>query len=141
MRKPSFFIGWILSSLLMYGLFYVFHGLVTNDLLKISMPKTVFLSVAGFVYVCLGFGMSVLLDASFFRKEISNVFKRAFIAGPIVGVFLYAVALIIGVSFSAHFDLINLMVDVGWQILEQTLGILVIALVKSIAFHPQEMEL
>lgn len=141
MRKPSFFIGWLLSSLLMYALFYVFHGLVTNDLLKISMPKTVFLSVAGFVYVCLGFGMSVLLDASFFRKEITNVFKRALIAGPVVGVFLYAVALTIGVSFSAHFDMINLMVDVGWQILEQTSGILIIALVKTLAFHPQEMEL
>jgi hypothetical protein len=140
MRSPRFYIGWIISALLMYILFYVFHGILTNDLLKISLPRTVFLAVAAIVYLLLGFGMNVLIDASFFKKEVKNVYSRALIAGPIVGIFMYAVALIVGVSFSAKFTLINMVVDVCWQIVEQTVGIVAIALVKIITFDPNEIE-
>lgn len=140
MRSPRFYVGWIISAVLMYILFYVFHGILTNDLLKISLPRTVFLTVAGFVYLLLGFGMNVLIDASFFKKEVKNVYSRALIAGPIVGIFMYAVALIVGVSFSAKFTLINMAVDVCWQVVEQTVGIVAIALVKIITFDPNEIE-
>lgn len=140
MRSPRFYVGWIISALLMYILFYVFHGILTNDLLKISMPQSVYLTVAGIVYLILGFGMSVLLDASFFKKEIKSIYTRAFIAGPLVGIFLYAVALIVGVSFSAKFSVVNMLVDVSWQIVEQTVGIVFIAFVKIIAFDPNEIE-
>ncbi|HXB42204.1 MAG TPA: hypothetical protein VNZ49_16815 [Bacteroidia bacterium] len=140
MRNPRFFVGWLISAALMYVLFYVFHGILTNDLLKISMPKTAFLTVAGIVYLVLAFGMSVLLDATFFKKEIKSTYTRAFIAGPVVGIFLYAVAVTVGISFSAKFTMINMMVDVGWQIVEETLGILLIAFIKIIAFDPNEIE-
>ena len=104
------------------------------------MPQTAFLTVAGIVYLVLAFGMSVLLDATFFKKEIKSIYTRAFIAGPVVGIFLYAVAVTVGVSFSAKFTMINMMVDVGWQIVEETLGILLIAFIKIIAFDPNEIE-
>jgi len=140
MRRPSFFVGWIVSALLMYALFYIFHGILTNDLLKISIPRSVFLTVAALVYLVLGFSMSVLLDASFFKKEVKSTYTRAFIAGPIVGLFLYAVALIVGISFSAKFTMINMLVDIGWQVFEQTVGIVLIAFVKIITFDPNEVE-
>lgn len=140
MSSPRFYVGWVISAALMYVLFYVFHGVLTNDLLKISLPKSVFLTVAGVVYLVLGFGMSVLLDASFFKKEVKSIYSRAMIAGPIVGIFLYAVALIVGISFSAKFSMINMLVDVTWQVVEQTVGIFVIAFVKIITFDPNEIE-
>lgn len=140
MSSTRFFVGWIISAVLMYVLFYVFHGVLTNDLIKISLPKSVFLTVAGVVYLLLAFGMSVLLDATFFKKEVKSIYTRAFIAGPVVGIFLYAVALIVGVSFSAKFSMINLLVDVSWQIVEQTVGIVFIAFVKIITFDPNEIE-
>jgi hypothetical protein len=140
MSSPRFFVGWIISAVLMYILFYVFHGVLTNDLIKISLPKSVFLTVAGFVYILLAFGMSVLLDATFFKKEVKNIYTRAFIAGPVIGIFLYAVALIVGVSFSAKFSMINMLVDVSWQVVEQSVGIIVIAFVKVITFDPNEIE-
>jgi hypothetical protein len=124
----------------MYLLFYVFHGILTNDILKVSLPKTAFLTVAGVVYLILGFGLNVLLDATFFKKEVKSVFTRSLIAGPIVAIFLYAVAIIVGISFSAKFTFLNLMVDVGWQIVEQTVGTVVIAFIKVITFTPDEIE-
>ena len=140
MLTGRFYVAWLLSAGLMYLLFYLFHGVITNDILKISIPKTAFLTVAAVVYLLLGFGLNVLLDASFFKKEVKNVYSRAFIAGPIVAIFLYAVAMIVGVSFSAKFTFVNLLVDLGWQIIEQTLGIVVIAFIKVITFEPNDIE-
>jgi hypothetical protein len=140
MRSSKFYIGWLSSAILMYLLFYAFHGLLTNDLLKASLPKTAFLTIAGVVYLLLGFALNVLLEASFFRKEVKSVYTRALIAGPIVAIFLYAVAMIVGVSFSAKFTIVNMLVDVGWQIVEQTMGTVVIAFVKVITFAPDEIE-
>lgn len=140
MRSPAFLIGWIVSALLMYALFYLFHGILTNDMIKISIPRSVFLTIAGVVYLLLALGMSVLLEASFFKREVKSVYVRAFIAGPLTGIFLYSVALIVGISFSAKFTLVHMLVDVGWQVCEQTLGILVIAFVKVLTFDPNEIE-
>ena len=124
----------------MYLMFYAFHGIITNDLLKISIPRTVFLSIAAVVYLILGFALNLLLDAAFFKKEAKNIFTRALIAGPVVAIFMYATALVTGISFSAKFSLINLMVDVSWQVFEQTVGCIVIAVVKIITFTPDEIE-
>lgn len=140
MKARGFFTGWVLSSLVMYLLFYVFHGLITNDLLKISIPRTVFLTVAAIVYLLLGLGMSILIDASFFKQHVKNVLIRAVIAGPITGIFLYGVAIVIGISFSAQFTALNLLVDVAWQVVEQTAGFALIAVIKVITFNPNEIE-
>src|ERR1700758_1970536 len=114
MRSGRFYVAWMVSAGLMYLLFYIFHGILTNDLLKISLPKTAFLTVAAIVYLILGFGLTVLLDATFFKKEVKSVYTRALIAGPVTAIFMYAVAMTVGISFSAKFTLVNMMVDVGW---------------------------
>ena len=72
MKNGKFFVAWILSAGLMYLMFYIFHGVITNDLQKASIPRTVFLSVAAVVYLLLGFGLNVLLEATFFRKEVKR---------------------------------------------------------------------
>lgn len=140
MKSGRFYVAWLIASGLMYLMFYVFHGIITNDLLKISIPRTAFLTVAGIVYLILGFALNVLLDAAFFKKEAKNIFTRAFIAGPVVAIFMYATALVTGISFSAKFSLINLLVDIGWQVFEQTVGCLVLAVIKIVTFTPDEIE-
>ena len=132
--------AWLISAGIMYLLFYIFHGVLTNDILKISIPKTAFLSISAVVYLLLAFGMCILLDATFFKNEIKSVYTRALITGPVIAIFLYAVALVVGVSFSAKFTLVNMLVDVAWQIVEQTLGTVIIAFIKVITFTPDEIE-
>lgn len=140
MKSGRFYVAWVISAGLMYLLFYVFHGVLTNDILKISLPKTAFLSVAAFVYLLLGFCLNVLLDASFFKKEVKSVYTRALIAGPVTAIFIYALAMIVGISFSAKFTMVNMFVDISWQIVEQLVGTLVIAFIKVITFTPDEIE-
>ncbi|MGZ3861791.1 MAG: hypothetical protein ACXVPN_00095 [Bacteroidia bacterium] len=140
MKSGRFYVAWLIASGLMYLMFYAFHGIITNDLLKVSIPKTAFLSIAAVVYLILGLALNVLLDAAFFKKEAKNIFTRALIAGPIVAIFMYATAIVTGISFSAKFSMVNLMVDVGWQVCEQTVGCLVIAIIKIVTFTPDEIE-
>lgn len=140
MRSGRFYVAWLVASGLMYAMFYAFHGVLTTDIQKVSIPKTAFLSIAAVVYLILGFALNVILDATFFKKEVKSVYTRALITGPIIAIFLYAVAMVVGVSFSAKFTLINMMVDVAWQVVEQTLGTIVIAFVKVITFTPDEIE-
>ena len=64
--------GWIISAALMYLGFYVFHGVLTNDLLKLTLPKPIFLSVAAFVYLMVAFGMSVAFKSTTLKKNIKN---------------------------------------------------------------------
>src|ERR1700684_2707176 len=122
MFNSRFYIGWLLSATLMYLAFYGFHGLLTNDLLKITIPKTVFLSVAAFVYLMVAFGMSVSFKSTTLKKNIRLPLKRALLIGILSALFLYAVAFVVGVSFSYQVTLLNAMVDIGWQLVEQTLG-------------------
>lgn len=140
MRSGRFYVACLVSAGLMYLLFYIFHGVLTNDILKSSIPPTLFLSVAAFVYLVIGFAMSILLDAAFFKKEVKSIYTRALIAGPVIAIFLYSVAMVVGLSFSAKFTVINLLVDLGWQIVEQTMGTIVVAFIKVITFSPDEIE-
>ncbi len=123
MFNGRFYIGWLLSAALMYLAFYLFHGIITNDLVRLTLPKSVFLSVAGFVYLMVGFGMSVAFKSTTLKKNIKAPFKRSLLIGVLSALFLYAVAFVVGISFSYQITLVNAAFDIGWQLIEQVLGL------------------
>ena len=141
MFNSRFYTGWLLSAILMYTAFYVFHGMLTNDLIKLSIPTTIFLSVAGFVYLVVGFIMSALFKSVTLKKHIEAPYKRALLIGVSSALFLYAVAFVVGVSFSYQITILNAMVDISWQLIEQNLGAFVICLTNTFTlFHREEEE-
>ena len=54
MLTKRFFISWLLSSLLMFLLSYVWHGIFLTDLSRLSYPKALFLFFAAIVYLMIG---------------------------------------------------------------------------------------
>jgi hypothetical protein len=138
MFNSRFYIGWLLSATLMYLAFYLFHGILTNDLLKLTIPKTVFLSVAAFVYLMVAFGMSVSFKSTTLKKNIRLPFKRALLIGILSALFLYAVAFVVGVSFSYQITLLNAMVDISWQLIEQCLGAFVVSIANTLFYREEE---
>lgn len=138
MFNGRFFTGWLLSAMLMYVAFYIFHGLLTNDLLKLSMPKPVFLLVAAFVYLAVGFIMSALFKSVTLKKHIRAPFKRALLIGVSSALFLYAVAFVVGVSFSYQITMLNALVDISWQLAEQNLGAFVVCIANTLFYHEEE---
>ena len=138
MFNGRFYFGWIVSAIVMYGAFYVFHGLITNDLLKLTIPKSLFLSVAAVVYLIVAFGMSLLFKSTSLKKNIKNPFKRSLVIGILTALFMYGIAFTVGISFSFKVTMLNLMVDVGWQLFEQNLGAFFIAIANTIFYREQE---
>jgi hypothetical protein len=114
-----FFISWIVSSIVMYALSYMWHGLILNDLAKISISKDYYLQLAGFAYLGIGFLIGILHGIFKWRK--SNIRKGLLIGAP-VGAFIYLVAYVFGISFYANPSLTYLLTDITWQSIEQGLG-------------------
>jgi hypothetical protein len=103
----------------MYGLSYIWHGMVLNDFLKLSYPKDLFLSLAAVVY----FGVALFITVlTYMLKRIKDSFKWGIAIGASVGIFMYAIALLLGLSFNTQIDLTHLAVDVAWQTFEQGMG-------------------
>jgi hypothetical protein len=138
MFNGRFYLGWILSAIMMYVAFYVFHGVITNDILKLAVPKSLFLSVAAVLYLIVAFGMSLLYKSSSLKKAIKKPFKRSLLIGILTGLFMYGIAFTVGISFSFKVTMLNLMVDVGWQVFEQSLGAFFITIANTIFYYEEE---
>ncbi|HXD94051.1 MAG TPA: hypothetical protein VNX01_12625 [Bacteroidia bacterium] len=138
MFNGRFYFGWLLSAVLMYLAFYFFHGVITNDILKLSIPKSLFLSVAAVVYLIVAFGMSLLFKSTSLKKNIKNPFKRSLLIGILTALFMYGVAFTVGISFSFKVTMLNLLVDVSWQLIEQSIGAFFIALVNTLFYREED---
>lgn len=135
-------LGWILSAIVMFGLSYVWHGIVLNDYKLISYPFGIYLVSAGVVYLVIGFLMSRIFIAEFLGRFTEKTVVRGLISGSALGLIVYMTALVAGVSFSNGLEMKYLALDVAWQVIEQTFGGLVIGLVYLLVFEfvPEPME-
>lgn len=115
----KFFVSWLVCSLAMFGLSYAWHGMVLNDLIRISYPVDIFLAILSVVYLGIGLFITVLTYA---LKKIKDSFKYGIAVGAAAGVFIYAVAFILGVSFYTAVDFKMILFDLGWQTFEQAFG-------------------
>ena len=103
----------------MYGVSYVWHGMVLNDFLKISYPKDVFLIIAAGVY----FGIALMITIlTYALKKIKDSFRYGIAVGAGLGIFIYAIAFLLGISFNAVVDPKMIAFDLAWQTFEQGFG-------------------
>lgn len=135
-------IGWILSSMLMFGLSYLWHGVILNDYALISYPLGIYLFSAGVVYLVIGFLLNRIFIAEFLDRYSTKAVPRGLLAGVGLGVIVYMLALVVGVTFTKGLDLKYLVLDVMWQAIEQCAGGLVVGLVYMLVFEfiPQPLE-
>ncbi len=136
-----FFISWILSSVVMYIAFYWWHGIFLSDLSRITFSKPLFLVLAALVYPVISYVLYRSFETKILSKYISAPFLRGIICGILVGFILFAFITVLGVSFTKHVSLKYLMADCAWQVVEQVMGGLIIALGKKLIFEPQPEEI
>lgn len=131
-----FFVSWILSAVVMFSLFYVWHGIFLNDFKRIQFPITWFILFAATTYLLFGAGIYLLYESSFFKK-ITNLFVRALVCGAIAGISLFMVATIVNISLTRHLSPEHMMVDCVWQITEQIVGAMVVLVCKGFIHEHQ----
>lgn len=131
-----FFLSWIFSAIVMFTLFYVWHGLFLNDFKRIQFPLIWFVSFAAFTYLLFGAGIYFLYESQVMKK-VRNFFVRGLLCGVIAGFSLFMIATIVNISLTRHLSMQHLMMDCVWQMTEQIMGALVIVFFKIVIHEPQ----
>lgn len=108
---------WGLSTLIMFGLSYLWHGVLLNDYVNIKYPLWLHLMLAGVVYLVIAFVLTYLHQYTTVRH---HKFK-GLLLGSILGFFIYLIAFVLGVSYNPH-SIEHTVVDFIWQMVEQGLG-------------------
>ncbi|MEO6306198.1 MAG: hypothetical protein ABIP51_23825 [Bacteroidia bacterium] len=130
-----FFISWIMSAVVMFVLFYVWHGYFLNDFKRINFPLIWFVTFAAFTYLIFGAGIFFLFESQPLKKVRSSL-ARGLLCGVLAGFSLFMISTIVNISLTRHLSVNHLMVDCIWQMAEQTVGAMVIVLFKVIIHEP-----
>jgi hypothetical protein len=113
----------------MFSLFYIWHGLFLNDFKRIQFPLSWFVVFAAFTYLILGAGIYFLYESRML-KRIRNLFIRTLCCGLIAGLVIFMMATIVNISLTKHLSPQHLLIDCAWQISEQTIGAMLLLLLK-----------
>lgn len=137
-----FYLGWIFSSILMFACSYLWHGIVLNDYSLINYPLGIYLVSAAVVYLVIGFLLNRIFVAEFLDRFSQKAVPRGLLSGVTLGVIVYMIALVVGVTFTKGLDPKYMLLDVIWQAIEQSVGGLVVGLVYLLVFEyvPQPIE-
>lgn len=140
MNAKRFFLSWLFSSMVMFSLSYLWHGIILNDLQRLTYPLEIFLTGAVITYLILGF----LLTKIYLMKFPSGIAKRpllrGIISGALLGMATYVVAMVVGVSFSTQLKPEYILFDLMWQTAEQTFGGIAVAFVYIWIYEGNPME-
>jgi hypothetical protein len=136
MPTKRFFISWITSSISMFLLSYMWHGIFLTDFSRLSYPKGLFLSFAIIVYLILGAIIAKAIDIKlldyYFRHKPAI---RGLIVVGVLGFVCFSISSVVGVSFSNVASLENLLLDVCWQVIEQSVGGMVVGIVHILVLE------
>ena len=114
----------------MYGLSYAWHGLLLNDVSEMHMSLGTYLALAGLAYALIAAGLTYVVHAALSRGwiNIKMAFPvKAMGVGAIIGAGVYSVVFLSGLSFASH-ELQHVFLDAVWQVVEQAIGGLMVAL-------------
>lgn len=117
-RMP-FFLAWILTFVFLYGLSYTWHGVILNDLSRVTYPTNVFLLMVGAVYFCISFVITFLAQVLPFEKKMHI---KGLMVGAPLGLFIYLIAFVFGISFYSNPTLVHVLFDLAWQTFEGAIG-------------------
>lgn len=126
-----FFISWIICALVMFSLFYFWHGVFLNDFKRIQFPIGLFVSFAAITYLIISFGIYILFESSL-MKRFKNIFLKGLLLGALSGFTIFIIATIIHISLAKNLNSQHLLMNCSWQIAEQTIGAFVVVLFKVI---------
>jgi ABC-type antimicrobial peptide transport system permease subunit len=119
----------------MFGLSFIWHGVLLNDFKFIQYDKSIFLGLLALLYLFIAFGISFIL--SLYQPEEHKTTKH-FGIGGIIGFILYLIVFVLGISLAGK-GLTNNIINFLWQMLEQGIGAFVISVYLTIAHRKDKI--
>jgi len=132
----------LLAAAVMYLISWLWHGLALTDLEEISIPLTLYFSLAAVVYIILGLGMTFIVHTAILHEWISlkNGFPfTSMLIGAAIGFCVYLVIFVLGMSFTKG-GMVHVIADVIWQMVEQGVGGLMVSLGIIYDMHKRYLE-
>lgn len=120
----------LLAAVVMFGVSYLWHGVILKDLQDLQIPLTLYLVLSGIVHLCIGLVLTIGTHKAIEYEWISlkGPFPlMTFLIGSASGFFVFLVIFILGISFTKG-GVVHVVVDILWQMLEQGLGGLAVSL-------------
>ena len=133
-------LSWIVSSIVMYLAFYLWHGFYLNELSTLDYPKSLFYFFSALTYLGISFLIIRLYDFKLFKKYIPNLFTRGLASGIVVGILVFLISHVTGVGIGKSVTFQHLILDATWQCTEQCVGGILVALGNFFIFDPSTEE-
>jgi hypothetical protein len=124
----------------MFGASYVWHGVILNDFARLNYPKEIFLTGSVITYLILGFLVTQIYLMKFPKIIAKKPLTRGIISGVMLGMAVYVVSLVIGVSFSSALTTKYILFDILWQSVEQMFGGITVAFVYISIYEGNPVE-
>lgn len=120
----------------MYAAFYVWHGVFLNDLNRISFSKTLFLILAALVYLVISYILYRAYESKVTSRYISSPMLKGIVTGAVLGFIMFALVTVLGISFTRNVNITYILTDLVWQVVEQTIGGVIVGLGRILIFEP-----
>ncbi len=114
----------LFSAVLMFGLSYLWHGVLLKDLEGAQIPLGFYLLLAALVYLVIGFGLTFFIHKAIEQEWISlkvGFPLKCLLVGAVGGFLVYIGVFVMGFSYAKH-GVVHLVADVLWQMFEQGMG-------------------
>lgn len=126
----------------MAGLSYVWHGVALTDVAELRMSGLKYAGVSAVVYLVLAMVLTWTVHFFLGREWINlkGAFPlKAVVLGAVFGAGVYLLVLFTGLSFADH-GVHHVVVDLIWQVVEQSVGGLMVGLGIVYDLHRSFME-
>ena len=130
-----FFVSWIAAAVLMYAAFYIWHGVFLTDLNRIKFSRALFMILAAIVYLLISFAVYRTFETRLLTTIFPTPLLRGAASGILVGMSLFAMITVLGISFTSQVTLKYLVVDCVWQMAEQLIGGFIIGIGKAVLYE------
>ncbi len=140
--KRRILFPWLLSAAVMLGISYAWHGIALTDIADLRISLGSYFVFATAAYLAIGMLLTLFIHFLLVREIISM--KTAFhaktmLAGALAGIVVFLVILASGLSFASH-GVQHAIIDLVWQVVEQSVGGLMVGLGVMYDMHRTFME-
>ncbi len=138
MLKKIFLMSWLISSVGMFILSYIWHGYVLLDFFKNGTPTGLSLFYKILIYLVIGFIITWLFNLRIFKEFLKySPSLKGIIIGVLVGIVVFSISTFKSISYNVSLSHQYLLLNFLWQVFEQAMGGLLVGVVYYFLFDPE----
>ena len=122
----------------MSALSYLWHGIILSDFERLNRPRGKLLIYSTIISSIVAFVIINLFELDIMEKHFKrSPLLRGLLAGAVSGVLYFLVSKVFGFSFATTNDLKQMLVDLVWQVFEQSIGGILVGMVYVAMYNPE----